>query len=168
MQAALMQEYANQLVLLQLVGQEDMMRLSHQWKTKAELDQLEARMLSRLQSSDTVMDSSVEAHPIANDPSGERVASSCHQKNPPYDQMLVEPTYQGSTNLDTPVHHQMNQPPYQQSAHHSTIPPPGSSQQSAPGQGKVYPLTTQSANYIPPVHLGYPPSHTTCYLQTGQ
>ncbi|PLW41535.1 hypothetical protein PCASD_10011 [Puccinia coronata f. sp. avenae] len=70
--------------------------------------------------------------------------------------MLVEPTYQGSTNLDTPVHHQMNQPPYQQSTHHSTIPPPGSSQQSAPGQGKVYPLTTQSANYIPPVHLGYP------------
>ncbi|PLW46462.1 hypothetical protein PCASD_06325 [Puccinia coronata f. sp. avenae] len=56
MRAALMQAYTNQLVLLQLVSQEAMMRLSHQWNAKDELDKLEAKMLSQLQNSNMVID----------------------------------------------------------------------------------------------------------------
>ncbi|PLW22852.1 hypothetical protein PCANC_28687 [Puccinia coronata f. sp. avenae] len=73
MRAALMQAYHNQLVLLQLVGNKETMRLSHNWNAKDELDKLEARMLSPLQNSHMAID---------NDPVNPNQSNELHQSSP--------------------------------------------------------------------------------------
>jgi hypothetical protein len=59
MRDTLMQAYTNQLVLLQLVGQEEMMKLSHNWSAKAELNKLEAQMLSQQNSLEMIVNQDV-------------------------------------------------------------------------------------------------------------
>jgi hypothetical protein len=153
MRAALMQAYTNQLVLLQLVGQEEMMKLSHDWSAKAELDKLEAQMLSQQSCSEMIVDQDLSCHPTH---------LEAPRQAPGY-----SPYRQATPN---PVSFTAPPPPIdqgQQTTQPTTIPPQESSRPFAPEQASVYPHTTQSANQIPPHHLGYPPSYNPSSQHAG-
>jgi hypothetical protein len=140
MRAALMQAYTNQLVLLQLVGQEEMMKLSHDWSAKAELDKLEAQMLSQQNCSEMIVDQDLTCHPAPLEAPRQAPGYS------PYRQ--ATPNHTSFTAPPPPIDHG------QQTTQPTTILPQESSRPFAPEQASVYPHTTQSANHIPPHHLG--------------
>jgi hypothetical protein len=143
-----MQAYTNQLVLLQLVGQEEMMRLSHQWSAKNELEKLEARMMSQRLNSVMVIDNEFVIPLTTNDSTYLMGTTNNYQQNAPSGYMMPP------NNL-SPLFPMPSVPP--PSSHpHITLPPQANLPQSGPGMVNPYPPDTQreNMNYIPPHHLG--------------
>jgi hypothetical protein len=153
MQAALMQAYTNQLVLLQLASRDNMMKLSHNWSAKAELDKLEVQIVSQEKGSQMIVDQDINNHPTSSEL--------------PY-QAPVYPHYQqvSQNPLGAPPQPPQTDPGYQTNRP-STIPPQENLLPFVPKQASNYPLTTQNANYIPPHHLGYPPSYNPSSQHAG-
>ncbi|PLW41128.1 hypothetical protein PCASD_11851 [Puccinia coronata f. sp. avenae] len=148
MRAALMQACTNQLVLLQLVGREAMMRLSHQWNAKDELDKLEAKMLSQLQNSNMVIDQDLATQTTPNSSSTLREMLTNPQRNAPSDQ-VIQPNAPYLTSPPNETRH--SNPPPTTLHQQASLPP------SAPETDSRYHPASQNVIYqIPPHHLGYP------------
>jgi hypothetical protein len=129
------------------------MKLSHNWSAKAELNKLEAQMLSQQNSSEMIVDQDLVSHPAPLEAPDQAPGYS------PYQQA-------------TPNHTSFTAPPPprdqgQQTTQPTTILPQKSSRPFAPKQASAYPPTTQSANHIPPHHLGYPPSYNPSSQHAG-
>jgi hypothetical protein len=158
MRAALLQAYTNQLVLLQLVGHENMMKLSQQWSAKDKLDKLEAQLVSQHNSSMIVDQDSATRLCVIN-PLHSMEAANGHLMNP-LDSPMMQAT--GFSPQDHPlsVRHPPNRP-------HTTLPPPVNLPPSAPRKASHYPTATQSENthYIAPHHLGFP--YNTHHIPAG-
>jgi hypothetical protein len=154
MKTTLAQAHSSQLLLQRAVGYKEMIKLSHNWDAKEDLDKLEKAIATKSAFVPMILD----ANPM----------TSSHQK-PKEDIAYLKKVLGGSRMPDVflppPLQQKQSQLPSKDLF--TTTPHQGSLPQSVLGQDNCSPLATQqeNANHIPPHHLGYPPTYDHQYQQ---